>query len=115
MTTISHDDIGEDLRRIVISGRLDTPGTKLVSPQLAEWIATPRKGVVIDLAGVELLTSTGIGALITSAKAVKGRGGRLVLVTGDSPGVLFSLKTSGVDHLIPVFKLGSDAEKAALA
>jgi hypothetical protein len=25
-TTITHEDIGDDLRRIVISGRLDTPG-----------------------------------------------------------------------------------------
>ena len=115
MSTITHDDVGEDLRRIVITGRLDTPGTNAVKARLAELIATPRKGVVIDLSGVELLTSTGIAAMITSAKAVKARGGRLVLVTGESPAVLFSIKTVGIDHLIPVFKLGSDAEKAALS
>jgi len=115
LSTITHDDVGEDLRRIVITGRLDTPGTNAVKAQLAEMTTTPRKGVVIDLSGVELITSAGIAALITSAKAVKARGGRLVLVTGESPAVLFSIKTVGIDHLIPVFKLVADGEKAALA
>jgi anti-anti-sigma factor len=114
MSTISHDDVGEDLRRIMISGRLDTHGANEVAPRLEELTAAPKKGVVVDLSGVEFLASAGVRALITSAKAVKNRGGRLVLVSGETPTVLFSLRTAGIDHLIPVFKLRSDAEKAAL-
>jgi anti-anti-sigma factor len=115
MSTITHDDLGEDLRRIVISGRLDTPGTGLIATRLEELTATPIKGVVIDLSTVEFLSSTGIGALITSARAVKGRGGRMVLVVGETSTVLLSLQATGIDQLIPVFRLRTDAEKAALA
>src|ERR1051325_7879390 len=74
MSTIRHDDVGEDLRRIVISGRLDTPGTGLVGPRLAELTATPRKALVVDLSAVSFLASTGMGALIVGAKTVKNRG-----------------------------------------
>ena len=42
-TTITHEDIGEDLRRIVITGRLDTPGTTEISPSLHE-LGPRRKG-----------------------------------------------------------------------
>lgn len=114
MSTISHDDVGEDLRRIVISGRLDTPGTNAVAAQLAELTAAPKKGVVLDLCAVSFLASIGIGAIITSAKTVKSRGGRMVLVVGENSAVLMSLKTTGIDQLIPVFRSAADAERAAL-
>jgi anti-sigma B factor antagonist len=115
MSTISHDDVGEDLRRIVISGRLDTPGTGLVASRLAELTAAPRKGLVVDLTAVSFLASLGMGVLITGAKAVKSRGGRMVLVVGENSAIMMSLKTTGIDQLIPVFRSVADAEKAALS
>src|SRR5258706_13357802 len=78
-TTITHEDIGDDLRRIVITGRLDTPGTNEVSGPLAELAAAPKRGVIVDLMGVEFLTSIGIGQLILNAKAVRAPGGNFVL------------------------------------
>ena len=114
MSTISHEDVGADLRRIVIAGRLDTPGTNEVASQLAELASAPKKGVVVNLCAVEFLTSIGIGHLIMNARAVKNRGGRLVLVVGESPTVMMSLKTTGIDQLIPVFQNAADADRAAL-
>ena len=58
--SISYDDIGDKLRRIVITGRLDMPGTDSVSSTLAELIAAPGKGVVVDLSSVKFLASIGI-------------------------------------------------------
>ncbi|MDH4260919.1 MAG: STAS domain-containing protein [Gammaproteobacteria bacterium] len=113
--SISHEDVGEDLRRIVISGRLDMPGTNSVASQLEELAAAPKKGVVVDLSALKFLASIGIRALITSAKAVQQRGGKMVLVVSDSSTVMMSLEATGVDQLIPVFKNASDAERAAVA
>jgi len=115
MSTIRHDDVGEDLRRIVISGRLDTPGTSLVSARLAELTAAPKKGLVVDLTAVSFLASIGMSVLITGAKTVKNRGGRMVLVVGENSAIMMSLKTTGIDQLIPVFRSVADAEKAALS
>jgi anti-sigma B factor antagonist len=113
--SISHKDVGENLRRIVISGRLDIPGTDSVAAQLAELTAAPKKGVVVDLSSLQFLASIGIRALITSAKAVQQRGGKMVLVVDDGSTVGMSLEATGVDELIPVFRNASDAERAALA
>jgi anti-anti-sigma factor len=114
-STITHEDTGADLRRIVIAGRLDSIGTNAVAPRLAELVAAPKKGVVVDLSAVEFLASPGIGVLISSAKTVKERGGRLVLVVGESSAVMMSLKSTGIDQLIPAFRNASDAGRAALA
>ena len=113
--SISYDEIGGDLRRIVISGRLDMVGAGAVASQLVELAAAPRKGVVVDMSAVEFLASIGIRALIASAKAVQARGGRMVLVVNAGTTVMMSLKATGVDLLIPVFNYTADAEKAALA
>ena len=113
--SISHDDVGADLRRIVISGRLDIPGTDSVAAKLVELTAAPRKAVAVDLSAVKFLASVGIGALIASAKAVKKRGGKMVLVVDDGSTVMMSLEATGVDQLIPVFRSTADAERAALA
>ena len=112
---ISYDDIGENLRRIMISGRLDMPGTDSVASQLAELTAAPKKGVVVDLSGVSFLASIGIRALIISAKAVQERGGKMVLVVSGGSSVMMSIEATGIDQLMPVFKNASDAERAAVA
>jgi anti-anti-sigma factor len=113
MSTITHDDVGENLRRILISGRLDTPGTNSIAARLVE-LAAAKKAVVVDLSHVQFLASVGVGALISSAKAVTGRGGKMALVVDKGSPVSMSLSALGLDKLIPIFRNVSDAEKAAL-
>jgi anti-anti-sigma factor len=112
--SISHEDITDDLRRIVISGRLDMEGADSIAAQLMALIAAPKKGVVVDITGVRFLASIGIRALIRGAKAVQERGGNMVLVVNEATTVMMSLKATGVDRLIPVFGNAADAEKAAV-
>jgi anti-anti-sigma factor len=113
--SISYDDVGEDLRRIVISGRLDMAGSDSIAAKLVELTAAPKKSVVVDLSALKFLASIGISALITSAKAVKQRGGRMVLVVNAGSSVRMSLEATGVDELIPVFDSTEEAERAAAA
>ncbi len=113
--SISYDDVGDDLRRISIAGRLDMPGTDSISAKLVELTAAPKKGVVVNLSAVRFLASIGISALITSAKAVQQRGGKMVLVVTPGSSVAMSLEATGVDELIPICKSSSEAERAAVA
>ena len=113
--SISHEDVGNELRRITITGQLDMPGTDAISTRLAELTRAPKKGVVIDLSGLRFLASIGISALITSAKAVKQRGGKMVLIVSPGSSVAMSLEATGVDELIPVFERSTEAERAAVA
>ena len=112
--SISYTDVGE-LRKIAITGRLDVDGTDSVASQLVELTQAPKKGVVVDLSSLKFLASIGIRALITAAKAVKARGGKMVLVVDSGSTVMMSIKATGIDQLVPIFDDDSAAEKAAIA
>jgi len=113
--SISYVDVGDQLRRIEITGRLDVEGTNSVASQLVELTQAPKKGVVVDLSSLKFLASIGIRALITAAKAVKERRGKMVLVVDDGSTVMMSIKATGIDKLVPVFDDSDDAERAAAA
>jgi len=112
---ISHTDIGDNLRKIVILGRLDILGTESVAGELEKLAAAPKKGVVVDVSSLKFLASLGIRALLKSAKAVEERGGRMVLVVGTNSRVVMSLEATGVSDLLPMFKSNGEAERAAVA
>ena len=57
--SISYDDVGSDLRRIAISGRLDLPGTDSVATKLMELVAAPKRAVVVDLSALKDLNANG--------------------------------------------------------
>ena len=112
---ISHTDVGENLRKIVILGRLDIPGTESVADELEKLAAAPKKGVVVDLSSLNFLASIGIRALFKSAKVVQERGGRMVLVVGGNTLVVMSLEATGINNLIPMFKSSTEAERSRRA
>jgi len=113
--SISHTDVGDDLRKIVILGRLDLTGTESVAGELEKLAAAPKKGVVVDVSSLKFLASLGIRALLKSAQAVAARGGRMVLVVGTNAQVVMSLEATGVSNLLPMFESNAEAERAAVA
>jgi len=112
--TITHEDLGEDLRRIIIAGRLDTPGTDAISGPLQDLAAGPMRGVIVDLTNVQFAASIGIGKLIATAKQVKGRGGHMVLLVTGNSGMARTLEMGAIDRIIPVFQYMHEAHVGAL-
>ena len=113
-TTITHEDTGAELRRIVISGRLDTPGTNEISPSLHELAAAPFRAVIVDLSAVQFAASIAIGQLISTAQEVKARGGHMVLLVSGTGAVMMTLKMGAIDRIIPVFQYPHEAHAGAL-
>jgi anti-sigma B factor antagonist len=113
--SISHTDVGDNLRTIFISGRLDVLGTESVAGELEKLATAPKKGVVVDVSSLKFLASLGIRALLKSAKTVEDRGGKMVLVVGTNAQVKMSLEATGVSDLLPMFKSNGEAERAAVA
>jgi anti-anti-sigma factor len=112
---LDFEDISENLRRISISGRLDIFGTGEIETRFAALAASAGRRTVVDLSAVSFLASIGIRAIITNAKALQQRGGRMVLFVGDNATVAKTLETTGIDALIPMFSDFAAAEQAALA
>ena len=111
----SFEDVGADLRRITVSGRLDMEGTDTVSARLMELIEEPKKGVVVDISAVRFLASVGIRVLLAGAKAVQRRGGKIAIVVAGGSSVSMSLEATGINELIPVFTDSREAEEAVLS
>lgn len=117
---IAHQDhqdvsIKVHLRRITLSGRLDIPGTDAIAAEFATLVSGENQRVVVDLTGVNFLSSFGIRALIANAKAMQKQGGRMVLLVSEGSSVMMTLKTTGIDSLIPLVTNQPEAEKVVLA
>ncbi len=94
------EELTGGITRVVLDGRLDIPGAAAVDLQM-NVIAGSRKAVLIDLQKVTFLGSMGLRSLVAPARAIKSRGGKVVLF-GPSEMVENVLKTSGIDSLIPI-------------
>jgi anti-anti-sigma factor len=113
--SIEFDDVTDSFRKIRLSGRLDIPGTEAISIKFSSLSAAQGKRVVVDLTGITFLASVGIRELITNAKALQLRQGKMVIYVGDNATVAKTLDTTGIDTLIPVFSDAAEADKAVVA
>ena len=66
----------EGLTRIVLSGRLDTPGVDQVETQFVAAAVPPAKNVVVDLSRVTFISSMGIRMLVSVARSLQQRPAR---------------------------------------
>lgn len=112
---IDFQDISDSLRTVRITGRMDLLGTDEIATRFSALSATSNRRVVVDLSEVEFLASIGIRAIITNAKALQQRGGRMVLYVGSNKAVSKTLEATGVDSLIPLFADMVEAQQAATA
>ena len=113
--SIEFDDVTDSFRKIRLSGRLDIPGTEAISIKFSSLATGQGKRVVVDLTAITFLASVGIRELITNAKALQQRQGKMVIYVGDNATVAKTLDTTGIDTLIPVFSDAAEAERVATA
>jgi anti-sigma B factor antagonist len=95
---------------IRVTGRVDAGTYTALESKLKEYIDAGRKHLVLEMDGTEYLSSAGVRVLISSQRAIKPWGGRLV-ISQPSERVTDVLKLAGVDVLFPTY----DTTVAALA
>lgn len=93
-------DQAGDVRRIILSGRLDADGVKEVETEFNE-AATAEPNIIVDLSAVPFLASLGIRMLVAASQEQQKMGGKVVLVSPDEM-TMRILKTTGIHQLIPV-------------
>ena len=90
-----------EVTKVVFDGRFDIAGADAVDLKM-NVIAGTKKAVLVDLRQGSFLGSMGLRALVTPARAITSRGGKIVLF-GPNELVEKVLNTSGVGALIPVY------------
>jgi anti-anti-sigma factor len=96
------------IKLIRLAGRLDMSSVLLIDDKFTAMTGAPSRRVLVDLAGVDFIASIGIRLLISNAKAIANRGGRMVLSGAQAP-VRKTLETLGVNELIPMYDDQADA------
>jgi anti-anti-sigma factor len=90
---------------VTMVGRLDIAGAEAVALPLAT-LAGSKDGLFIDMTGVTYIASIGLRHLVSAAKAVGRRGGRLVLFN-PSAAVAEIITTSGLTDLLFIERDGA--------
>lgn len=98
--TIATEELPGGITKVILDGRLDIEGAAQVDLPM-NVIAGSRKTVLVDLQRVSFLGSMGLRALVAPARAIKSRGGKIVLF-GPNEMVEKVLIASGIDTVIPV-------------
>ena len=106
-----YTELGKGLRLVKLHGRLDMVGANEIESEFAASCAADHTTVLVDLSDVEFLTSFGMRLLVSNAKTVAERGGRMV-VAGPSPHVKDTLDVSGVSSIIPIYESVASARSA---
>lgn len=107
---IATEDLPGGITRVTLAGSLDIAGAAAIDLRM-NVIAGAHKTVLVDLRQVSFIGSMGLSALVAPARAIKSRGGKMVLF-GPNQLVAQVLKASLVDTIIPVY---SDLEAAIAA
>ena len=103
------EDTDRGVTNVILRGRLDTAGANSIDLRF-NAVAGAKRAVGVDLSNVNLLTSLGIRVLLLGARAVKSKGGKLVLLSPDA-NVRAVLEAAMTDTMIPIF----DDRNAAIA
>jgi len=96
---ISSDREG-DVYTIRPTGELDLATAPILQGELERVEATDVRSIVVDLAGLTFMDSTGVRLLLSANARSRVDGGRLVLLRGPAA-VQRVLKLSGVEPLLP--------------
>ncbi|MFI5252139.1 MAG: STAS domain-containing protein [Bacteroidota bacterium] len=101
----------EGIKKIDLFGRMDIEGTQKIDLKLALEFTVEKALIVLDLSQVDFMASIGIGALVSAARSLKLRRGKMVLLN-PQPFVERVLEQTHINTLIPIYQNFEDAKKA---
>ena len=93
----------DGLTKVTLLGRLDVAGVDEIAMRFTSLTAVERRKVIVDLAGVDFMVSTGIRLILQNARALKLRGGAMALV-GAGDMVTQVLESAGVGNVVPLVR-----------
>jgi anti-anti-sigma factor len=99
---IDTEEVAPGVTKVNLRGRLDANGVQTISATF-DRVARTQVRLIVDLSRVSFIASTGLRTLISAARAVESRDGRMVFL-GPEASVESVLITSGTDAVVPIFQ-----------
>lgn len=101
-------DLGPAANKVVLQGRLDSTTVGAVEAPFTATLTASGKSVALDLTGLDFLSSLGIRMLLSAARVVTRRGGRVVLF-GAQTMVAEVLTAMALDQVLPLVATEDEA------
>lgn len=111
---IQYNELSNGIRLIKLIGTLDIMGVNEIDIKFTGYCSGENVRVLVDLSQVDFLASIGIRLLITNAKSLLSRGGRMVLLSPTSD-IKSVLEMTGIPDIIPMYENLESAEAVLLA
>jgi len=86
-----------------VKGRIDAVSSPEFEKEMAELIAEGNNILILDLVGLDYISSAGLRSIITITKKIKETDGKL-LISGLKGMVKEIFEISGFDAIIPIFE-----------
>ncbi|MEP0805137.1 MAG: STAS domain-containing protein [Chloroflexota bacterium] len=99
---LDYSELDNGIRLIKLEGRLDLNGTYSIEVQFVNRCAGDGVRVLVDLSGVNYVSSVGIPMLVNTAKSVVSRGGKMAFLNPQE-NVTKVLDLVGVSNVIPIY------------
>ncbi len=109
-----HSELENGIGLLKLAGKLDIIGVGEIEIRFAGYCSGDHVRVIVDLSDVDFLASIGIRLLVTTAKSVASRGGKMVLLN-PIPEVFEVLEVTGIPSIIPTYSRLESAETVLLA
>jgi len=98
-----------DIDVLVLKGRLDASSSRLVKESMSELVKDKRVKIVIDLADIDFIDSSGLGSLVAALRSVNKMEGDIKIASLQAPvRAIFELT-----RLHKIFEIFDDASSAA--
>lgn len=96
------------LMKIALTGSLDAPGAMAIEEQFRDRLKERGGNVILDMSGLDYMSSYGLRMILMSAKTLHDKGGGLYLAAPTNR-VLEVIKVAGYDTMFPVYETVDEA------
>lgn len=107
-------DVGNNVRKVMLTGRLDTPAVLGIETQFVTAIVPGGKNAIVDLSQVDFVSSMGLRMFISVARILKNKQAKLVFYAPQRM-VNDVLETAAFRQIAPVCANAAEAMAAAQA
>jgi anti-sigma B factor antagonist len=101
MIQLNEVQLDDRLTHLAIVGKLDIAGMHAIDVKFHGYTAARRKPTLVDISGLEFITSLGMGMFISCARSLQRYGAKMVLLN-PRPEVEEALKAVGIDQGVPI-------------
>jgi anti-sigma B factor antagonist len=101
MIQLNEVHLDDRITHLAIVGKLDVAGLHAIDVKFHGYTAARRRPTIVDISGLEFITSLGMGMFVSCARSLQRFGARMVLLN-PRPEVEEALKAVGIDQGVPI-------------